>query len=59
MFGWSRGAMQTYIVLSKDDRIDAAVAGAGFTDLILGYDERNDLRGKIYFTKASIPRVSR
>jgi dipeptidyl aminopeptidase/acylaminoacyl peptidase len=29
MLGWSRGAMQTYITLSKDDRIDAAVCGAG------------------------------
>lgn len=40
MFGWSRGAMQTYIVLSKDSRIDAAVCGAGPTDLVLWYHER-------------------
>lgn len=33
MFGWSRGAMQTYITLSRDGRIDAAVCGAGPTDL--------------------------
>lgn len=40
MFGWSRGAMQTYIVLSKEDRIDAAISGAGITDLHLSYNER-------------------
>ena len=33
MFGWSRGATQTYTVLSRDDRIDAAVAGAGPADV--------------------------
>lgn len=44
MLGWSRGAMQTYIVLSRDDRIDAAVAGAGPTDLTLTYDERADMK---------------
>lgn len=32
--------MQTYIVLSKDSRIDAAVCGAGPTDLVLWYHER-------------------
>ena len=41
MFGWSRGAMQTYIVLSRDDRIDAAVTGAGPTDLARLYYERD------------------
>lgn len=40
MFGWSRGAMQSYIVLSKEERIDAAVCGAGWTDLVACYDER-------------------
>ena len=39
MFGWSRGGMETYNVLSRDDRIDAAVAGAGPTDLTKFYDE--------------------
>ena len=39
MFGWSRGGMETYNVLSQDDRIDAAVAGAGPTDLIKFYNE--------------------
>ena len=47
MFGWSRGAMQTYIVLSRDDRIDAAVAGAGESDLLLGYDERIDMKSML------------
>ena len=49
MFGWSRGAMQTYIVLSRDERIDAAVAGAGPTDLIRGYEEREDMRSMMNF----------
>ena len=39
MFGWSRGGMETYNVLSRDDRIDAAVAGAGPTNLTKFYDE--------------------
>ncbi len=43
MFGWSRGATMTYIVLSRDDRITAAVAGAGPTDLLKAYDEGEDL----------------
>lgn len=43
MFGWSRGAMETYIVLSRDKRIDAAVAGAGITDLAKMYVEMNQI----------------
>ena len=39
MFGWSRGATQTYIVLSRDDRIDAAVTGAGPTNIKKLYEE--------------------
>ncbi len=39
MFGWSRGATQTYIVLSRDDRIDAAVTGAGPTNISDLYHE--------------------
>ena len=42
MFGWSRGAMETYLVLSRDHRITAAVAGAGPTDISKAYDEGND-----------------
>jgi dienelactone hydrolase len=34
MFGWSRGGMMTYIVLSRTDSIGAAVIGAGPTDLL-------------------------
>ena len=49
MFGWSRGGMETYIVLSRDDRIDAAVAGAGPTDLIDFYDEYDVKRFKTSF----------
>ena len=44
MFGWSRGGMETYNVLSRDDRIDAAVAGAGPTNLTKFYDEFVDNR---------------
>jgi len=44
MYGWSRGAMQTFIVLSRDDRIDAAVAGAGMSNLIDTYREREDMQ---------------
>ena len=39
MFGWSRGATESYIVLSRDERITAAVAGAGITDMSKWYDE--------------------
>ena len=39
MLGWSRGATQTYIVLSRDGRIDAAIAGAGPSDFFKFYDE--------------------
>ncbi len=41
MLGWSRGAMETYIILSRDKRINAAVAGAGITDLKKYYVEMN------------------
>ena len=43
MFGWSRGALDTYLVLSRDHRITAAVAGAGPTDLSKAYDEGPDI----------------
>ena len=39
MFGWSRGALDTYLVLSRDHRITAAVAGAGPTDISKAYDD--------------------
>ncbi len=51
MFGWSRGGMETYIVLSRDERIDAAVAGAGPTDLTKFYDEYDVNRYKSNFYK--------
>ncbi len=41
MFGWSRGGMESYNVLSRDDRIDAAVAGAGPTDVSEFYFEEH------------------
>jgi len=34
MFGWSRGAINTVLGLTKVSNIKAAVVGAGFTDLI-------------------------
>ena len=49
MFGWSRGGMETYIVLSRDKRIDAAVAGAGPSDLFMFYDEYVDNRYETRF----------
>lgn len=58
MFGWSRGAMQTYIVLSKDERIDAAVAGAGDSDLILGYNERDDSKSMMTIRIGSYPEAN-
>ena len=48
MFGWSRGAMMTYMVLSRDDRITAAVAGAGMTDVAKNYKEREDGMKTVY-----------
>lgn len=39
MLGLSRGAVATYIVLRQDDRIDAAVAGTGPTDMLTVFEE--------------------
>ena len=58
MFGWSRGAMETYIVLSRDDRIDAAVAGAGESDLILAYDERIDVKSIMTMRVGTYPEAN-
>lgn len=44
MFGWSRGAMETYIVLKQDSRIDAAVVGAGPTDMLQYFKEEQEMR---------------
>ena len=41
MFGWSRGGTETYNVLKRDERLDAAVAGAGPTDMSQIYFEEN------------------
>ena len=41
MFGWSRGGTETYNVLKRDERIDAAVAGAGPTHMSQNYYEKN------------------
>lgn len=48
MLGWSRGAEDTYMVLSRDDRITAAVAGAGATDAAKNYYEREEGMKKAY-----------
>ena len=42
MLGWSRGAEDTYMALSRDNRIAAAVAGAGATDAAKNYYEREE-----------------
>ena len=55
MFGWSRGAMQTYIVLSRDSRIDAAVAGAGPTDIARSYNERSYGMRQVYINRIGGP----
>lgn len=33
MFGWSRGGMETYIALTRTERINAAIVGGGVADL--------------------------
>lgn len=33
MYGWSRGALMTYLALTKTDKVRAAIVGAGPTDL--------------------------
>jgi len=56
MMGWSRGAMQTYIVLSRDNRVNAAVAGAGFTDLFSAYDESDtDMKINVFVKRVGRP----
>lgn len=40
MFGWSRGGMMTYIVLTKTSRILAAVIAAGPTDFLSSLKKR-------------------
>ena len=41
MFGWSRGGTETYNVLKRDERLAAAVAGVGPTDMSQIYFEEN------------------
>jgi len=58
MFGWSRGAMQTYIALSVDTRIHAAVSGAGPTDLYLLHNERESALKRILHDLVGTPGTS-
>ncbi len=59
MFGWSRGATQTYIVLSRDDRIDAAVAGAGPTNIAKLYQEGFFMQGPLNTMIGGTPETHR
>jgi len=43
MFGWSRGGMETYITLTKTNRIKAAVVGSGLVDLARSLETRPEL----------------
>jgi dipeptidyl aminopeptidase/acylaminoacyl peptidase len=43
MFGWSRGGMQTYLTLTRTNRIKAAVVGSGLADLARALETRPEL----------------
>jgi len=43
MYGWSRGGMMTYRVLTKTKQIRAAVIGSGLADAILNTKQRPDI----------------
>ncbi|RPJ08500.1 MAG: hypothetical protein EHM28_04145 [Spirochaetaceae bacterium] len=45
MYGWSRGGMMTYLVLSKSDRIAAAVVGGGMSDMFDTKNRRTEMAG--------------
>ena len=57
MLGCSRGAMITYLVLGRDDRVTAAVAGAGPTDISKMYYfyQNDDARKKLENVIGGIP----
>ena len=42
MYGWSRGGMETYIAITRTDKIKAAVVGGGVTDLIQTFEEAEE-----------------
>jgi dipeptidyl aminopeptidase/acylaminoacyl peptidase len=50
MYGWSRGGMMTYIVLTRTDRIAAAIIGAGLADAF-DYIKRRPKMEKDFFSK--------
>lgn len=43
MYGWSRGGMETYIALTKTDRIAAAVIGGGVADTFDNMKKRPEM----------------
>jgi dipeptidyl aminopeptidase/acylaminoacyl peptidase len=44
MIGWSRGAMMTYLALTRTDRIAGAIVGGGEGDLRAALDRRPEMR---------------
>ena len=46
MYGWSRGAMMTYLAMAKSDKIKAVVVGAGDSDLRIL--DRSDMETGVY-----------
>ncbi|WP_299807746.1 prolyl oligopeptidase family serine peptidase [uncultured Shewanella sp.] len=55
LFGWSRGGMQSYLVLKQIENIKAVVTVAGDTDLLAGLSQRPDME-RVY--KKRIPDYS-
>ncbi|GIU15344.1 S9 family peptidase [Shewanella sp. MBTL60-007] len=52
LFGWSRGGMQSYLVLKQVENIKAVVTVAGNSDLLAGLSQRPDME-RVY--KKRIP----
>ena len=48
LFGWSRGAINTYVALTKSTNIKAAVVGGGMSDLIKLRESRKMLDTGLY-----------
>lgn len=48
IFGWSRGGMMTYLALSRNSEIKAAVVGGGIADLSMMKNNRPDMEKFVY-----------
>jgi dipeptidyl aminopeptidase/acylaminoacyl peptidase len=48
MIGWSRGGMMTYLVLTRTNRISAAIVGAGIVDLEASLEQRPAMESGVY-----------